>query len=124
MLLERFGAQAVGEQWQAIEHALARDLRAGASAVEEQLRVSRIAVTIDSETAPYKVLTMRGDAKVTIVEGAVDEYAEAAIRYMGPTHGAAFRDHAKATMHGMARITIKPDWVSLIDFQTRYPGNY
>jgi PPOX class probable F420-dependent enzyme len=84
----------------------------------------RVAVTIDSDTAPYKVLTIRGDAQVTIVEGAVDEYADAALRYFGPTQGAGFRDHAKATMRGMARITIKPDWVSLIDFQTRYPSSY
>lgn len=61
---------------------------------------------------------------MTIVDGAVDEYADAALRYMGPSNGAQFRDHAKATMSGMARIVIKPDWVGLIDFQTRYPANY
>ncbi len=83
-----------------------------------------IAVTIDSETAPYKVLTIRGKAEVTIVEGAVDEYADAALRYMGPSQGAGFRDHIKATMKGMARVTVTPDWVSLIDFQTRYPSSY
>ena len=103
------------------------DIVFGAAGTSPKVRAllanPRIAVTIDSETAPYKILTLRGDAKVTIVEGAVDEYAEAAMRYMGPTRGAAFSDHARATMRGMARITIKPDWVSLIDFQTRYPAN-
>jgi len=104
------------------------DLVLGAAGGSPKVRAlqanPRVAVTIDSDTAPYKVLSIRGDARVTIVEGAVDEYADAALRYMGPTHGAAFREHAKATMRGMARITIKPDWVSLIDFQTRYPATY
>ena len=59
-----------------------------------------------------------------IVEGAVEEYAESAIRYFGPVEGARFRDHAKANFKGMARIIVKTDWVGLIDFQTRYPSTY
>ena len=97
----------------------------GSSPKVEALRANpRVAITIDSETAPYRVLSIRGNAEVSIVERAVEEYADAALRYMGPTHGASFRDHAKATMRNMARITIRPDWVSLIDFQTRYPSSY
>jgi hypothetical protein len=83
-----------------------------------------VAVTIDTQTAPYKVLLVRGTANVEIVEGAVPEYADAALRYFGPTEGAHFRDHARATFKGMARITVKPEWVGLIDFQTRYPSTH
>jgi PPOX class probable F420-dependent enzyme len=83
-----------------------------------------VAVTIDSETAPYKILLARGPADVQLVEGAVEEYADSALRYFGPEQGAQFRDHAKATMKGMARIALKPVWVGLIDFQTRYPSSY
>lgn len=84
----------------------------------------RVAVTIDTDTNPYKVLLVRGNAKVTMVDGAVEEYAEAGIRYMGPTQGTRFRDYAKAAMTGMARITLQPDWVGVIDFQTRLPKDY
>ncbi len=83
-----------------------------------------VAVTIDSETAPYKVLLARGRAEIQIVEGAVEEYADSALRYFGPDQGAQFRDHAKTSFTGMARITVKPEWVGLIDFQTRYPSTY
>ena len=83
-----------------------------------------VAVTIDSETAPYKVLLARGRAEIQIVEGAVEEYADSALRYFGPQQGAQFRDHAKSSMRGMARITVKPEWVGLIDFQTRYPSTH
>jgi PPOX class probable F420-dependent enzyme len=83
-----------------------------------------VAVTIDSESAPYKILLARGRAEVQFVEGAVEEYADSALRYFGPEQGAHFRDYAKTTMTGMARITVKPEWVGLIDFQTRYPSSH
>ncbi len=97
---------------------------AGASPKVKALEaISAVAITIDSETAPYKILLVRGRADIQIVEGAVEEYAESALRYFGPEQGAQFRDHVKATMTGMARITVRPDWVGLIDFQTRFPGS-
>jgi hypothetical protein len=83
-----------------------------------------VAVTIDSETAPYKILLARGRAEIQLVEGVVEEYAESALRYFGPEQGAQFRDHATANMTGMARITVKPEWVGLIDFQTRHPSTH
>ncbi|MFQ5967925.1 MAG: pyridoxamine 5'-phosphate oxidase family protein [Acidimicrobiia bacterium] len=98
---------------------------AGASPKVRALRANpAVAVTVDSEKPPYSILLVRGRAEIEIVEGAVDEYAESALRYLGPTQGARFRDHAKATFNGMARITVKPEWVGLIDFQTRYPSTY
>jgi hypothetical protein len=84
----------------------------------------QVAVTIDTNTSPYQILTIRGRANIETVPGAVPEYTESALRYMGPTQGAQFRDYATNNMTNMARITIKPDWVSLIDFQTRYPSSY
>ncbi|MEE9177642.1 MAG: pyridoxamine 5'-phosphate oxidase family protein [Acidimicrobiia bacterium] len=96
---------------------------AGGSPKIKALQANRaVAVTIDSETAPYKVLLARGRAEIQIVEGAVEEYADSAVRYFGPEQGARFRDHAKASFSGMARITVKPEWVGVIDFQTRYPS--
>ncbi len=96
----------------------------GSPKVKALVASPAVAITIDSETAPYKILLARGRARVEIVEGAVEEYAEAALRYLGPEQGAQFRDHAKASFTGMARITVEPDWVGLIDFQTRYPSAF
>jgi PPOX class probable F420-dependent enzyme len=100
----------------------------GATGTSPKVRALRtnpaVAVTIDTETAPYKVLLVRGKARVEIVEGAVEEYADSALRYFDPEAGARFRDHAKASFKGMARITVKPEWVGLIDFQTRYPSTH
>lgn len=84
----------------------------------------KVAVTIDTTTSPYQILTIRGTAALEQLPGAVPEYAESALRYMGTTQGARFRDYALSNMTNMVRITIKPDWVSLIDFQTRYPSSY
>ncbi len=83
-----------------------------------------VAVTIDSEAPPYKVLLARGRAEIQIVDDAVKEYAESALRYLGPDKGAQFRDYARANMAGMARVTVKPEWVGLIDFQTRHPRSH
>ena len=98
---------------------------AGKSPKVKALRANpRVAVTIDTNDNPYEILTIRGEANVEIVPGAVPEYAEAGLRYMGPTQGARFRDHANSTMTNMARITVTPDWVSLIDFKIRFPSSY
>jgi hypothetical protein len=83
-----------------------------------------VAITIDSEAAPYQVLLARGRAEIEILEGAVEEYADSALRYFGPEQGAKYRDYTKSSMRGMARITVKPEWVGLIDFQTRYPSTH
>ncbi len=84
----------------------------------------RVALTIDSQSAPYEVLYVRGDAELEAVDGAVPEYLEAALRYMGPERGAAFAEHASANFRDMVRISIRPDWVGLVDFQNRFPSSY
>lgn len=91
--------------------------------VKALLANPRVAATIDTNNNPYEILTIRGEADVEIVPGAVAEYAEAGLRYMGPIDGARFRDHANSTMTNMARITVTPDWVGLIDFKNRFPSS-
>jgi hypothetical protein len=48
------------------------------------------------------------------------EYAMAAARYFGAEQGAAWA----ASLHGkrMARIAIAPEWVGILDFETRFPS--
>jgi hypothetical protein len=48
------------------------------------------------------------------------EYALAATRYFGPEPGPAW----VSTLRGkpMARIVVTPEWVAILDFETRFPS--
>jgi general stress protein 26 len=82
----------------------------------------RIAVTIDTAGPPPEVLLLRGAVSVTIVDGVLDEYAAAQRRYYpGPQAESALAELEQSTPQ-MARISLRPDWVGLLDFRTRFPG--
>jgi PPOX class probable F420-dependent enzyme len=80
-----------------------------------------VAVSIDSESFPYHVLLVRGTASVRDVDGIVDEYARAAERYFGPEQGRAWLSQMPAGMQ-MVRIAVRPEHVTLLDFETRFPS--
>lgn len=83
----------------------------------------RVAITIDDASAwPYKVLSIRGSAKVEIVPGVVKEYAIAAERYLGETAGKEWVQNIGNMVSEMGRVSVRPDWVSILDFETRYPS--
>jgi hypothetical protein len=79
-----------------------------------------VALTIDENTFPHKVLLVRGTATVEMQEDVVAEYARAAIRYFGPEQGPAWVRQLAG--QPMARIAITPVWVGILDFETRYPS--
>jgi hypothetical protein len=80
----------------------------------------RVALTIDDNQWPYKVLLVRGHASIEMLTDVSPEYESAASRYFGPEQGAAW----VSTLRGkpMARVTITPDWAGILDFQTRFPS--
>ena len=82
----------------------------------------RVALTIYEDVWPYKVLLVRGDARITPVDGTAPEFDESAYRYLGQEGGAAFLEFYKSVVKRMGRITIAPDWVGLLDFETRMPS--
>jgi PPOX class probable F420-dependent enzyme len=82
----------------------------------------RVALTIDDNEMPYKVLMIRGTATVEVVEGVVPEYAAAAVRYFGQEQGQAWLDQVGGLMSQMARVNIQPEWVGIIDFEQRFPS--
>jgi PPOX class probable F420-dependent enzyme len=82
----------------------------------------KVAITIDDNAFPHKVLLVRGTARLTPVEGIVPEYAAAAERYFGAEQGQAWIKQVRTMLPGMVRITITPEWVGLLDFQTRFPS--
>jgi hypothetical protein len=80
-----------------------------------------VALTIDDHTGwPYRVLMVRGNAAVEMLDDVVPEYALSAERYFGPEQGPAW----VSTLRGksMARIVITPTWVGILDFETRFPS--
>jgi hypothetical protein len=82
----------------------------------------KVALTIDGNTFPHKVLLVRGTATLQSVQGMVPEYAIAAERYFGREQGQAWVTQLSGMLTSMVRITITPQWVGLLDFQTRFPS--
>jgi hypothetical protein len=82
----------------------------------------KVSLTIDDNTFPHKVLLIRGSARLQPVEGIVPEYAAAADRYFGPEQGAAWVKQLRGLISSMVRVTVTPEWVGLLDFQTRFPS--
>jgi hypothetical protein len=52
----------------------------------------------------------------------VPEYALAAERYFGPEQGRAWVKQLGGMVTSMVRVSITPEWVGLLDFQTRFPS--
>jgi hypothetical protein len=82
----------------------------------------KVALTIDNNTFPHKVLLVRGAARLEPVSGIVPEYALAADRYFGDQQGKAWVAQLASMIRDMVRITVTPQWVGLLDFETRFPS--
>jgi hypothetical protein len=82
----------------------------------------KVALTIDDNAFPHKVLLVRGTARLQPVDGIVPEYALAAERYFGREQGQAWLNQLRGMVPDMVRITVMPEWVGLLDFQTRFPS--
>ncbi len=85
-------------------------------------RNPKVSLTIDDNNFPHKVLLVRGTARLEPVDGIVPEYALAADRYFGPEQGKAWVKKMGTMISSMVRVTITPEWVGLLDFQTRFPS--
>jgi PPOX class probable F420-dependent enzyme len=99
----------------------------GTSAAAAKLRALRanpsVAITIDTESVPPEVLLLRGRASVTEVDGLVPEYTLAARRYMGPEGATAHLAEMDGPGTTMARVAVRPTWVGVLDFRSRFPGD-
>lgn len=82
----------------------------------------KVSLTIDDNTFPHKVLLIRGSARLEPVEGIVPEYAAAAERYFDSAMAKGWLGQLRTMISSMVRITITPEWVGLLDFQTRFPS--
>jgi len=86
------------------------------------VRNPKVALTIDGNDFPHKVLLVRGAARLETIEGVVPEYVNAAERYFGREQAQAWIAQLGKMISSMVRITITPEWVGLLDFQTRFPS--
>jgi len=81
-----------------------------------------VAISVDTESFPPEVLSIRGRAEITEVDGIAPEYAEAAHRYLGSEEASEYLAQIDQPGTRMARIAVRPAWVGLLDFQTRMPS--
>ena len=79
------------------------------------------AVTIDTETFPPEVVTIRGPVEISEVDGIPAEYESAARRYLGDEAAQAYLAQIDQPGTRMARIDLHPEWVGVLDFQSRLP---
>jgi heme-degrading monooxygenase HmoA len=82
----------------------------------------RVALTIDTNTFPPRVLLVRGTASVEVVEGVPSEYLEASRKFVGAEQFPAFEEQVRGLYKQMARIRIEPEWAKLLDFETTLPS--
>ena len=83
---------------------------------------SKVAITIDHNSSPPKILLIRGTVRVDTVEGIAPEYAAMIRRTMSEEEGQALLKEATRLYPRMTRIFIHPDWVGILDFETRLPS--
>jgi nitroimidazol reductase NimA-like FMN-containing flavoprotein (pyridoxamine 5'-phosphate oxidase superfamily) len=82
----------------------------------------KVSLTIDENDFPQKVLLIRGTARLEPVEGIAREYAAAADRYFDPQQAEAWLNRLRALISSQVRIIVTPEWVGLLDFETRFPS--
>ena len=82
----------------------------------------QVALTIDTEAPPFRVLQIRGIATVTLTDRPSPEMEAASIRFMGEEAGRAWVEQAARLSRQHVRIGVWPTWVDILDFETRLPG--
>lgn len=84
----------------------------------------QVALTIDRPGPPPEVLTIRGRIDVGDAGGVPIEYRQMQERYYGPDQAAAAVSQLEQSGTRMVRLALRPDWVGVLDFRTRFPGAF
>ncbi|MBF6452405.1 pyridoxamine 5'-phosphate oxidase family protein [Nocardia cyriacigeorgica] len=86
-------------------------------------RNPQVALTIDTEVHPPKLLLIRGRVELDEVEGIPEEYLQMNGSYqMTPEQRTVWEAEVRSLYERMVRIVITPTWVKLIDFETTLPS--
>jgi len=83
---------------------------------------SKVALTIDSDGMPYKVLSIRGSCSLKLMDGIVPEYELMCVRVMGQEGANQWLAQLRPIAPQMVRIGITPEWAGILDFETRFPS--
>ena len=82
-----------------------------------------VALTIDTEVHPPKILLIRGRAELDVVDGIPEEYLQMNGSYeMTPEQRVEWEAEVRSLYDGMVRIVVTPSWAKLIDFETTLPS--
>jgi hypothetical protein len=82
-----------------------------------------VALTIDTEIHPPKLLLIRGRAELDVVDGIPEEYLSMNGSYqMTPEQRIHWESEVRSLYDGMVRIVVTPTWVKMIDFETTLPS--
>jgi general stress protein 26 len=82
-----------------------------------------VALTIDTEVHPPKILLIRGRAELDVVEDIPEEYLQINGTYtMTNEQRAEWEAEIRSLYDGMVRIVVTPAWAKLIDFETTLPS--
>jgi len=83
----------------------------------------KVALTIDTDTQPYRAPAARGTADVEIVDGVPPEYLDASRKSLNDEQQfRAFEAAVRSLYKQMAHISIAPEWAKVLDFETRLPS--
>lgn len=82
----------------------------------------RVAITIDVNGPPPRILLARGRAELSTVTGVPDGYLEASHRNMPAEMWDGFDAQVRTLYEQMTAIVITPEWAKLIDFETNAPS--
>jgi len=83
----------------------------------------QVALTIDTEVHPPKILLLRGRAELDDVDGIPEEYLQMNGSYrMSAEQRVEWEAEVRSLYDGMVRIVVTPTWAKLIDFETTLPS--
>lgn len=81
-----------------------------------------VALTIDTEVHPPKILLIRGRAELDVVDGIPEEYLSMNTSYeMTAEQRVEWEKEVRSLYDGMVRVVVTPTWAKLIDFETTLP---
>jgi len=81
-----------------------------------------VALTLDIEAHPPRILLIRGRATLDAVDGIPEEFLQMNGTYaMTPEQRVAWEADVRSLYDGMVRIVITPTWAKLIDFESTLP---
>ena len=82
-----------------------------------------VAITVDTEAHPPKILLLRGEAVLDEVDGIPDEYLQMNGSYeMTPEQRVEWEAEVRSLYDSMVRIVVTPRWAKLIDFEETLPS--